>query len=284
MKKISVKTPAKINLTLEILNRRPDGFHNIASIMQAINLFDIATVEIAENDVQKIIITGNSNEIPYNEKNIAYKAAAVFFEFIKKQNFIVKINIEKNIPVCAGLAGGSTNAAGVFYALNTLFDNILNNNELNNLCAKLGSDLNFCLTGGTAICTSRGEIIEKISTIEMPVTLIKPKNLTISAKDAYCKFAALPEDLKQNLKKTEKLAKLIAQNKFDRNLIYNSLETAVINDYEELQTIKSEIKNSYMSGSGPTFFTLEKTLQKTLPPNFMVIDNLKFISSGIEIV
>ena len=103
MKTIKVKTPAKINLTLEVLNKRPDGFHNIQSIMQAISLYDYLTFELKEADELKIELNGNTDKIPYNQSNLVYKAAKSFFEKAKITNAFLKIYIEKNIPVAAGL-------------------------------------------------------------------------------------------------------------------------------------------------------------------------------------
>ena len=133
MRKIKVKTPAKINLTLEVLNRREDGFHNIQSIMQTISLYDYLTFEVSQNNGVEILLNGTSDEIPYNEKNLVYKAALKFLEVAEIDNVKINIFIEKNIPIAAGLAGGSTNAAGTFYALNKLFDNVLSKEKIEEL-------------------------------------------------------------------------------------------------------------------------------------------------------
>ena len=262
MRKIKVRTPAKINLTLEVINRRDDGFHNIQSIMQAVNLYDYLTFELSESSGTVIELNGNSKEIPYDSSNLIYKAAIKFLEKTKINNIKLRINIEKNIPAAAGLAGGSSNAAGTFFALNKLFDNILSNNELDKLCTLLGSDLNFCLKGGCALCTSRGEITEKLPFYEQNISLIKPQNLGISAKEAYTKFALLKD--KSYPDNTSKLKYLLSEGKFDKTLIYNSLEKALLPDYTELRTIKNRVKNSLMSGSGSTFFVLDSKLETDL--------------------
>ena len=142
---IKVKTPAKINLTLEMTGLLDGGFHSIKSIMTAINLYDFLTFDISNCSNTEITLAGNSTQIPYNEKNLVYKSIELFCEKTNIKNKKFKVFIEKNIPVEAGLAGGSTNAAGTFYALNKIFNKPLNEKELNELCAKLGSDLNFCL-------------------------------------------------------------------------------------------------------------------------------------------
>ena len=281
MKRIKVKTPAKVNLTLEILNKREDGYHNLQSIMQAVSLYDYLTVEVSPCDIVKINLSGNSTDIPYDSSNLVYKAAVKFLEKANIKGAKININIEKHIPVAAGLAGGSTNAAGTFFALNKLFDNVLNNQELDELCASLGSDLNFCLHGGCMLCTSRGEITEKLPFIEQDISLIKPKKIGISTKEAYGSFAAMSD--KTNPDNTTKLVKLLNEGKFDKTLLYNSFEIALFPAHKELEVLKKSIKNSLMSGSGSTFFVLEKNLNSDLDKNeYDIFENLKTINTGVE--
>ena len=278
--KIKVKTPAKINLTLEVLNKREDGFHNIQSIMQTVNLYDYLTFDVQKSDKMQIVLTGNSEEIPYDERNLVYKAIVKFLQKANIENVKVEVYIEKNIPVCAGLAGGSTNAAGAFFAMNKLFDNILSVDEIEELCASMGSDLNFCLNGGCRLCTSRGEITQELPFVETDISIIKPKKLAISAKEAYTKFASLQD--KTNPDNTTKLARLLMENKFDKELIYNSLEKALFSDYEQLREIKIKVKNSLLSGSGPSFFVLESSLNANFDEKeYDIFENLKTISTGV---
>ena len=281
MKTLKVKTPAKINLTLEVLNKREDGFHNIQSIMQTISLYDYLTFEVFPSNKVKVVLDGTSSEIPYNEKNLVYKAAVKFLEKAKIDNEKINIFIEKNIPVAAGLAGGSTNAAGTFYALNKLFDNILSKEEIEELCASMGSDLNFCLNGGCMLCTSRGEITQRLPFYKQSVSLVKPKNLGISAKEAYTKFALLID--KAIPDNTTKLIKLLNNGEFDKTLIYNNLESALFPSYEELRNIKSKVKGSLMSGSGSTFFVLDNKLNANFDVDrYDIFENLSTISTGVE--
>ncbi len=278
--KIKVKTPAKINLTLEVLNKREDGFHNIQSIMQTVNLYDYLTFVVQKSDKMQIVLTGNSEEIPYDERNLVYKAIVKFLQKANIENVKVEVYIEKNIPVCAGLAGGSTNAAGAFFAMNKLFDNILSVDEIEELCASMGSDLNFCLNGGCRLCTSRGEITQELPFVETDISIIKPKKLGISAKEAYTKFASLQD--KTNPDNTTKLARLLMENKFDKSLIYNSLEKALFPDYEQLRELKTKVKNSLLSGSGPSFFVLESSLNANFDEKeYDIFENLKTISTGV---
>ncbi len=257
---IKIQCPAKINLTLKITGKREDGFHNIESIMQAINLFDYLTISIEASKKFEIALSGTSTEIPYNEKNLVHKAALLFIERANLQPHKINIFIEKNIPIAAGLAGGSTDAAGTLYGLNKIFGNPLNKKELHELCAKLGSDLNFCLEGGRQMTTGRGEILEELPYEEFSLSLIKPENLGISAKEAYTKFAQKP--------------------KVGRENFVNDLEWAVINDYKELQDIKSEYPDSIMSGSGSTYYIVEKEFK---PKNsYWIKNNLQSIPYGIK--
>lgn len=282
---IKVQTPAKINLTLEVLNKRPDGFHNLQSIMHTISLCDFLTILVDEADgvENEIILTGTSGEIPYDECNIVHKAAKLYLEAANINSKKITVHIEKHIPVAAGLAGGSTNASGTFYGLNELFGGKLKHEELHSLAAKLGSDLNFCLDGGCALCTGRGEIIEKLPFANFNVSLIKPKKLGISAKEAYQKFALLSD--KSHPDNTSKLKRELLNGKFDKSLIYNSLEKAILPDYEVLRRIKNTVNASMMSGSGPTFFVIDKEFGDNWDgKDFDVFNNLTSVNFGAKTV
>ena len=274
---VKVKTPAKINLTMEVLNKRPDGFHNIQSVMQMIDLYDYLTIEVENSDKNEIFLSGTSDEIPYNEKNLVYKAAKLYLDKTGITDKRIKIFIEKNIPVSAGLAGGSTNAAGTIFGLNKLF-NLLSREELHELCASLGSDLNVCLEGGCLLATDRGEKIERLPFREHSVSLIKPPNLGISAKEAYTKFSQLEK--KPNLDMTFKMIDSIKVGCDVRQFLHNDLEVAVFDDYEELQKIKSMLPKSIMSGSGSTYFVIDGTIPQI--DGYWVKNGLKFIPSGVE--
>lgn len=266
MTSIKVKCPAKINLNLKVVGKRPDGFHNIESLMQTINLYDVLTISVIESDTNEVQLEGNSSEIPYDEKNLVYKAAALFLKTIKTSPKTVLVYIDKKIPIAAGLAGGSTDAAGTLLGLNYLMGNILSDDELNNLCSLLGSDLNVCLKGGCLNTSGRGEIITPDVYKEYSVSLMKPKNLGISAKEAYTKFS-------NKLKKGDT----------DRNRYVNDLEWAIIDDYPELHHIKDEYPNAIMTGSGSTYFMLNENFEEN-EAQYQVINNLKTIPNGVEIV
>lgn len=257
--KIKIQCPAKINLTLKIKGKRPDGFHEIDSIMQTINLFDYLMIEVNDANENKILLSGTSSEIPYNEKNLVYKACLKFLETTGIKNKEIKIHIEKHIPVSAGLAGGSTDASGTIFGLNELFGKPLDENGLHKLCSELGSDLNVCLKGGRLKTSGRGEIIEPLRFEEFDVSLIKPNNLGISAKEAYTKFS----------------------EKFNKhNTFVNDLEWAIIDDYEELQKIKELYPKSIMSGSGSTYYILNDKFGNH--NGYTTFNGLKAISYGVK--
>ncbi len=255
-KTIKVKCPAKINLDLRVFPRdKETGFHPIKSIMQTINLFDYLTVQITEGDEVKL--SGSSSEIPYDEKNICYKAAKLFLDAIDKK-YKIDIYIEKNIPVCAGLAGGSTDGAGVLYALNKLLNNPLNEDKIFEIASNLGSDLNFCLKGGTRLCQGKGDNMIEMPFYDFKLSLVKPKNLKISAREAYEAF--------DNLSKESDMR--------------NDLEFALIDKYEELQYLSS--KGLQMSGSGPTYFLRDKNIDfKIDKDKYLVINDLNSVCHGV---
>ena len=275
---IKVKCPAKINLTLEIVNRREDGFHNIKSVMQMISLYDFLTIDFKHAKNLEIKLSGTSDEIPYNEKNLVYKAAMLFME---RAGIVgeVDIHIEKNIPIAAGLAGGSTDAAGTLWGLNKLLSNPLSEIDIEDLCATLGSDLNVCLSGGCVLATSRGEVTEKLPSVNSQVTLIKPKKLGISAGEAYRKYAS--KEFKPQNKCTEKMIAELTKGGDIRPYLYNDLEYAVFEDYEELQTIKRAYPQAIMSGSGSTYFSLENIKENKLNDEYLFINGLEFVSHGV---
>jgi len=257
MKTIKIQCPAKINLDLRIFPKDPiTGFHPIKSIMQTISLFDYLTISI--KDGEGINLTGNSDEIPYNENNLCHKAAKAFLNKINK-NYSIDINIEKNIPVCAGLAGGSTDAAGVLFGLNKLLDEPLNNEELHKLASTLGSDLNFCLEGGTKLCTGRGEKLTNMPFYSFELSLMKPKDLKISTKEAYEAFDRLTQESDMR----------------------NDLEFALLDKYEELRFMHNH--DMQMSGSGPTFFMRDKNVDfKYDREKYIVYNDLYSVPTGVS--
>lgn len=297
--KIRIKCPAKINLNLKITGKREDGFHNIESVMQTISLFDFLNISAEDYRENTIILSGNSSKIPYDETNLVYKAVKLFLDKSGIKNKKIKIFIEKNIPVCAGLAGGSTDAAGIIFGLNEMFDNPFTKKELNKLCALLGSDLNVCLQGGKVLAQGRGEIITQLDFEEFNLSLIKPLNLGITAKEAYGKYSKKYKFLPQtaisatsSLQGGEELTDIcplsggnVVANAKTKGVRYchenfvNDLEWAVIDDYKELQYIKNKYPESVMTGSGSTYFMINKYFENE--DNYWVKNNLKSVNYGV---
>ncbi len=274
MEKVRVKTPAKINLTLEVLNKRHDGYHEIKSLMQSVSLYDFLTITKQEGS-NDITLSGNKPDIPYDENNLCYKSAKIFFEKINIKNQGININIEKRIPVAAGLAGGSSNAAGVLVGLNEMYNNPLSIDAMSKLAATIGSDVNFCLHGGAQLATSRGENLQSVSTPDLNVIIIKPKNLSLSTKDIYTKYSELffPHNAQEEFvvggpkfQNTELIMNAIKDNNIENIALFlsNDLEKVALGLYEQVQEIKNKLisvgcLNAIMSGSGPSVFGIYNT-------------------------
>jgi len=242
---------AKINLVLDVTGKRNDGFHNVKMIMQTLELCDVITVEKADDGIS---LTGSDSNLKYDRTNLAWKAAEIFFE---KSGITggCKIHIEKNIPICAGMAGGSSDAATVLSALNSLYGNPLGEKELLECGALLGSDVPYCIIKGTALAEGRGEILTKIPSFSAEHILIVKPDIDISTPWAY-------KNLKLNeLKHPDVDSAVINIGRKTElfPLFENVFETVVFNEYPEVAEIKSTMLNlnaatALMSGSGPTVF------------------------------
>lgn len=251
---VSVRTPAKINLSLDILGKRYDGYHFVKTIMQTVSVFDEITVQ--PNEASEIRIFCDMPDIPCDFKNLAYKAAIAFFEHIDKTPNGIDITINKTIPALAGLAGGSSNAAGMVVALNELMETNLSIDELCDIGEKIGADVPFCIVGGTALAEGVGDILTQLPNIpECYILIVKPK-INISTPEAYSKF-----DLLEVPKSSEfdDMIAAIAMQDIEKisNLLFNALEYA--SDCNEILRIKEEMLDmgalgALMSGSGSAVY------------------------------
>ena len=186
--KICVKSPAKINLHLEVIGKREDGYHELAMIMQNINLFDY--LEFENNYIGKIELNSDCNELNLDDDNLILKAAYYIKEISNNKKLGADIFLRKNIPIGAGLAGGSSNAAATLIGLNKLWDLKLDYETILSLSAKLGSDVPFFVNGGCQFCFGRGEILEKYnSTLNYGVILLKNPKISISTADTYKEYS-----------------------------------------------------------------------------------------------
>lgn len=254
--KLMEKAPAKINLALDVLFKRPDGYHEVEMIMTTVDLAD--RIELKEIEQDKIQILSHSRFVPDDHRNLAYQAA-----YIIKERYGVKkgvsITIEKNIPVAAGLAGGSSDAAATLRGLNRLWKLGLSLNELAEIGAEIGSDVSFCVYGGTALAQGRGE---KITHLPAPpkcwVILAKP-TIGVSTADVYRRLQL------SNLEHPDVYGMINAIKNNDYHKVCkglgNALEQVTLSLYPEVANIKDHMKlfgadAVLMSGSGPTVFGL----------------------------
>ena len=247
------KAFAKINLGLDIVGKRPDGYHEVNMVMQSIALAD----EIELLPAEKISVTTDQADIPDGQDNLAWKAAMLLAEkYGHKPN--VQIRIRKNIFSAAGLAGGSADAAAVLRGLNRLWQLVLSAEELEALAAELGSDVPFCIRGGTAAATGRGEILEPLA--DMPETwlvLAKPR-ISVSTAWAYQNFRNEDVITRPDITAMKKAIK----NSDKQGIVAcmgNVLESVTCRAYSEIDAIKEIMmangaEISLMSGSGPTVF------------------------------
>ena len=253
---ISLKAPAKVNLFLEILGKRDDGYHEIETIMQEIDLADSLQFEETQEGVT---LECNDKNIPANQDNLVCKAANLILEEcgIKKG---VLINLEKNIPVGAGLGGGSSDAATTLKALNSLWKVGLNNEELMEFAAKLGSDIPFFINGKTALCRGRGELITPVEVRNRMDYIILFPRVHISTETIY-------KNLKIDLtKKRKDVSFFLDALKYSEvvgisKLLFNRLEEVIFATYPDLLQVKSALESFdfcglSISGSGSAFFGL----------------------------
>jgi len=255
MNRIKIKASAKINLSLDVVGKKTNGYHLIESVFQSVGIYDIITVE--KTDERRITLTCDKPEIPCDSTNIAYKAAKLFMEKNKISSGI-KINIEKNIPSQAGLGGGSSDGAGVLYAMNQLFKTSMNITELVELGEKISADTAFFLYGGTAFVQGTGEIINPVRLLP-PVELVIAKGQSgISTPEAYKLIDELksPEHVK-----TQKILRAIDKGKFMSQCesCSNIFEQVTqINDVFEIKKsmMTHGAENAVMSGSGSAVFGL----------------------------
>lgn len=245
---------AKVNLTLDVLGKRPDGYHDVEMIMQTVSLYDLVIIDKTDEGIS---ISTNLKYLPVNEKNIAYKAAVLFFEYTNTTGGC-KIMIHKNIPVAAGLAGGSGNAAAVLCALDKLYNTNLPISTLKELGATLGADVPYCIEGGTALATGIGEILTPLPSVpKCTILMVKPP-ISVSTGAIY---EAIDSAEIPNHPNTQ--AMISAINSGDISAIANNLSNVMGTVTESMHPIVRGIRRkmilngalgAVMSGSGPTVF------------------------------
>lgn len=263
MDEIRLKALAKINLGLDVTGRREDGYHLVRMIMQTIHLFD--SVQMAKTKESGIRLSTNIRFLPANENNIAYKAAKLLMEeFGITQG--VSIDIRKCIPVSAGMAGGSTDAAAVLYGMNQMFGLKLSNRQLAHRGLTLGADVPYCLMRGTALAEGIGEQLTRLPAIpRCPVVIAKP-GISVSTKWVYENLSLNGQSVHPDI---DQLIADIRQQDLRSMASHmgNILEDVTVREYPVIAQIKESLTahgalNAMMSGSGPTVLLCLRSAQK----------------------
>lgn len=285
MKSYTLIAPAKINLYLEIIGDRPDGYHELVMILQSIELAD--RLEIRPNGTQNIRLHCDHPQVPLDATNLAYRAAQLMIQEFPTAfaNYGgIDITLDKYIPVAAGLAGGSTNAAAILVGLDLMWELGLTLPELRRLGEKLGSDVPFCIGGGTAIATGRGEKLDPIQDLDnLWVVLAKYNSIAVSTPWAYQIYKKqfvqtyISDRAGVQSRSSEVHSGSFVQAITQKNgakigqLIHNDLEKIVLPEYPKVAQLRDILQQAgglgtMMSGSGPTVFTLceSKTEAETI--------------------
>lgn len=258
------QAPAKITLSLDVLGKRTDGYHDVEMVMTTIDLAD--QLELCLLNQNRIEIVANNQYVPNDERNLAYKAARM----LKETHHIthgVKIYIQKNIPVSAGLGGGSSDAAAVLRGLNSLWNIGLSLDALAEMGARIGSDVPFCVYGATAFASGRGEKIKKLSPPPPCWVVLAKPDIGVSTRNIF--QCIMMDEIRHP--KTSGVVQAISKNNFNMlcNCIGNVLEEVTFKKYPETKKIKEKMvqygaKGVLMSGSGPTVYSLVEHHTKAL--------------------
>lgn len=254
MNRIQMKALAKVNLGLDVIRRREDGYHEVKMIMQTVRLYDRIILEKTQKGIS---METNLSFLPVNEQNIAYRAAKMLMDEFHIQSGL-HIKIDKHIPVAAGMAGGSTDGAAVLYGVNKIFELGLTKRQLMERGVKLGADVPYCIMRGTVLSEGIGEILTPVSSLPDCHILIAKPPVSVSTKHVY-------ENLKlDKIEKHPDIDGMVEALRMEElhgvtQRMENVLETVTIPEHPEIQQIKElMIKegalNALMSGSGPTVF------------------------------
>ena len=261
MRTITKKAYAKVNLALDVLRRREDGYHEVKMIMQNLDIYDELTFSVYENGTQpsnrKITITTNKEGIPTDSRNLIYKAVELMFDEYGIEAEI-DIHLTKNIPVEAGMAGGSTDCAATLHAINELFNLGADTKKLMELGVKLGADVPYCVMAKTALSEGIGEVLTPVEPLKDCYVLVVKPPISVSTKMVYTNLKA------NELEKHPDVDGMIEALKISdlsgvASRMENVLETVTVHMHPEIETIKKAMKekgalNAIMSGSGPTVF------------------------------
>lgn len=253
---MKIKAHAKINLSLDVVGKRDDGYHLLEMVMQSIALHDELTLDKTPGGIE---LTCNLPYVPLTSRNIAYKAIQRFLE-VNRLDHGVRLHIEKRIPVGAGLAGGSTDAAAVLLALNEMNGYPLSQAELLNLGLALGADVPFTMIGGTALCEGIGEIMTELPDFSEKIVVLTKPPFSVSTKLTFSEYRIDKVNRHPYTKELIRHLKADDLSGVAANL-GNVLENVTLNKHPVLRKIKTEFLEQgsvgcLMSGSGPTIFGL----------------------------
>lgn len=263
--------PAKINLTLDILGKRPDGYHDVEMLMQSVSLAD--TVELTLTDTEDIAISCSDSLIPCDSRNIVYKCAEAFFKATGIKNTGISLHIEKVIPSEAGLAGGSADGAATLRLLNIAFDAHLSEKELCEIGSKVGADIPFCIVGGTKLATGTGTTLHKVRSMPKCFIVIVKPDVSVSTREAY---ALADNRTGQRIKYTDYCKQMLYGGDLSGicSTFHNDFEEVLcLDEINEIKSImyKNKALGAAMSGSGSAVFGVFRTEKKALK----CMDNLK---------
>lgn len=285
--KLKLRAAAKLNLTLDVTAKREDGYHELKSIMQAVSLFETITIE--ENISGIITITCDLPGVPCDKSNIAAKCAAAYYEAAGIQNKGLHIDIQKHIPMQAGLAGGSADGAAVLYGLNHIYKKF-NDQELVTLAASIGADIPFCLMGGTALAEGIGEKLTPLEFIpECTFVIIKP-DIGISTAQAY---GAVDKFGMNSSPSTDVMLRLMSSAEKIASFLHNDFEAAlnIPQIYEACSKLNkcSGCLGAQMTGSGSAVFGIfenendAKIAEERLFKEYPFVKAVKPCKFGVEI-
>ncbi len=253
---IKVKAYGKINLLLDIIGRREDGYHMLNTVMQTVSVYDTLELSIDADSPEGIEIVCDKEGFPLDSSNLIWKAAELFKEYSGITfggKLIVKV--EKNLPSQAGMGGGSADCAAMLKAMNTFFCTLKDEDELCELGAKLGADVPFCIKGGTRLCQGIGEITNKLPSIDCAFVIVKP-DVSVSTPEAYKRYDLMKSPPRSHLDYF--LKSLASGNVFSTSIyLFNVFEAAI--DQPEIAQAKQTLKeagalNTLMTGSGSAVF------------------------------
>ncbi|MGN0526532.1 MAG: 4-(cytidine 5'-diphospho)-2-C-methyl-D-erythritol kinase [Acutalibacteraceae bacterium] len=289
--KLTLKANSKINLLLDITGVKANGYHKLFTVMQSISLHDVITVE--KTDGEEITVSCDTEGVPTDKRNIVYKCAEKFFDYAGiTENKGIHINIEKKVPFCAGMGGGSGDGAAVLVALNKIFETNYSEKVLCRIGVKVGADIPFCIIGGTALALDTGAVVAPLPDIEnIYIAIVKP-NDGVSTKEAYDAVDAM-ENMRHP--KNEQMLELLSDGEYLNalklcgNVFEQAIEIPGRVDIKDIMN-KNGAVTSCMTGSGSAvfgIFTDESTCRDCIKKLEAKFDNVYFAvpqKLGVEII